>query len=82
MKTNIKVLFLINEKPSISISELCSLTSLSKSNIVFHLKQLEKEGLIQKIEGKKNRSFNIHPTKKGKDIYLKIKINQLLDCIT
>lgn len=78
MKTKDKVIILINENPGIEITHLCTLTLLSKSNISILLKKLENNGLIekQKIINKKN--LKIHPTKRGKDIYLKIKLKSLL----
>lgn len=79
MKLNInqKVLLTINETPGIDLKSLCDKLSISKGNISFRLKFLEKDNLIQKLEEKGRKNLKLHPTKKGKDEYIKLKLELL-----
>lgn len=78
MKTKDKILILINESPGIEPYKLCNLVHSNKSNISFHLKSLEEKELIERVEINNKKVLKIHPTKKGKDLYLKLKFELLL----
>lgn len=78
MKTRIQVLIFINENPGIKLKELCKRCFLSKSNLTFHLKILEEGKLVEKLMFLDSKEVRIHPTKKGKDVYLKIKLDLLV----
>lgn len=82
MKTKDKVLILINEFPGIELWQLCNLAHLNKSNIFFHVKTLEEKELIERIEIGNKKNLKIHPTKKGKDLYLKLKFESLIKANT
>lgn len=76
MKTKIKILKIINENPGITFQELLKILSFSKGNLSIHLKNLEYDNFI--IRKKINEiSFRLHPTKKGKDLYLQMILSQL-----
>lgn len=79
MKTKDSILKNINEIPGITLMELSRNIFGKKSNISIHIKKLEKEKLIIKymVEDKK-KNFRLHPTKKGKEIYLKAKLESIL----
>ena len=67
----------INESPGLTSSELVKEFIKSKGNISVHLKNLEKEELIKKYLTEDNQKmFIIHPTKKGKEAYLKLKLEK------
>lgn len=68
----------INENPGIDLKKLCKVTDLTKQNIIFHLNILEERGLIEKLKVLDIKGIKFHPTKKGKDVYLKIKLDLLV----
>lgn len=70
------LLKIINKNPGITFSELINITSFSKSTIFYHIKNLENDKLIIKYY---NKTYKLHPTKLGKEIYLQNKIKFLLD---
>ena len=77
-KMRYEILKKINENPGITSSELSKEFSQTKGNICIHLKKLETEEKITKYISENNkRIFRLHPTKKGKDIYLKMKLEIL-----
>lgn len=79
MKTKFKILNLINEFPGISFKELSYFLSLSKGAISLHLKVLEEDGLIKKYLTNENKNtFRLHPTVKGKNLYLENKLKNLI----
>lgn len=79
MKIKDKILGKINESPGLTSGEIAKEFIKSKGNISVHLKNLEKEELIKKylIEDHK-KMFKLHPTKKGKETYLKLKLERFL----
>ncbi|MGL4769259.1 MAG: MarR family transcriptional regulator [Mycoplasmoidaceae bacterium] len=78
MKRKIEILKKINETPGITLSKLCEYLALTKGNISLHLKKMEKENLIKKYKTKDDKKiFKHHPTKKGKDLYLNIKLENI-----
>lgn len=73
-----EILKKINENPGITSIELSKELSKTRGNICIHLKKLETDTIIKKYRFENNkRIFKLHPTKKGKDIYLKIKLEAL-----
>lgn len=78
MSTKFKLLKLINETPGISFKELIYILSLSKGTISLQLKVLEKDGLIKKYLINENKNtFRLHPTVKGKNLYLKKELERI-----
>lgn len=78
MKRKIEILKKINETPGITLSKLCEYLVLTKGNVSFHLRTMEKEDLIKKYKTKDNKKiFKLHPTKKGKDFYLNTKLENI-----
>lgn len=78
MKTKDKILKRINENPGLTSTELVKEFFQTKGNISIHLKKLEEEASIKKYPPKNNnRLFRLHPTKKGKELYLKMKLEAL-----
>ena len=78
MKIKDKILEKINESPGLTSGELAKKFIKSKGNISLHLKNLEKNELIKKYLIKDNKKmFKIHPTKKGKEKYLKLKSEKI-----
>ncbi|WP_407536486.1 winged helix-turn-helix transcriptional regulator [Cetobacterium somerae] len=78
MKTKDKILKRINENPGVTSIELSKEFFQTKGNISIHLKKLEKEASIKKYPLENNRKlFKLHPTKQGKEIYLKMKLEAL-----
>lgn len=78
MKIKDKILERINESPGLTSSELSKEFIKSKGNISVHLKNLEKEELIKKyLIGDNKKMFKLHPTKKGKEKYLKLKLENI-----
>lgn len=70
-----KIIKIINETPGITFQEICKKTSLTKGSISIYLNYLEKERLIFK---KYNLlTLKLHPTKQGKDLYLKLKLEEI-----
>lgn len=83
MKIKNKILEKINENPGLTSAELSKEIFKSKSNISIHLKNLEAEKLIKKYTIEYNKKiFKLHPTKKGKEKYLKIKLENLFKIYT
>lgn len=80
MKIKNKILEKINKNPGLTSTDLSKEFIKSKGNISVHLKNLEKEELIKKylIEDNK-KMFKLHPTKKGKEEYLKLKLENLVN---
>lgn len=79
MKIKDKILEKINENPGLTSAELSKRFIKSKGNISIHLKNLEQEELIKKyLPEDKKICFRLHPTKKGKEAYLKLKLEKLL----
>lgn len=79
MKIRDELLKKINESPGVSVSELSKILIVTKGNISIHLKNLEKINLIKKYRDVENqRVLKIHPTKKGKDLYMNIKTQEIL----
>ena len=78
MKIKYKILEKINENPGLTLPELSKIFLKSKGNISIHLKNLENEELIKKYQIKDNKkNFKLHPTKKGKEQYLKSKLEKI-----
>ncbi|MGL5725316.1 MarR family transcriptional regulator [Cetobacterium sp.] len=78
MKRKIEILKIINETPGITLSKLCEYLVLTKGNISLHLKEMEKENLIKKYKTKNDKKvFKLHPTRKGKDLYLNTKLKEI-----
>lgn len=78
MKIKDKILEKINENPGLTLTELSKGFIKSKGNISIHLKNLEQEELIKKyLPEDKKKFFRLHPTKKGKEVYLKLKLENL-----
>lgn len=78
MKTKDRILKQINEMPGLTLMQLSRNILKKKSNVSIHIKNLEKEKLIIKFISRYNqRDFRLHPTKKGKEMYLKIKLEIL-----
>ncbi|MGL4934517.1 MAG: MarR family winged helix-turn-helix transcriptional regulator [Cetobacterium sp.] len=78
MKMMIRILMIVNEQPGIYLNELCEEFKVGKSSISIYISLLCERGLIEKkynISDKKR--FRVHPTKKGKDIYLEEKISEM-----
>lgn len=74
MKIKNRLIMKINENPGINSIDLSNEFFLTKGCISLHLKKLESKDLIERYkiyDNKKN--LKIHPTKKGKDLYLKLK---------
>lgn len=79
MKTKDKILKLINEFPGLTLKELSVILLQTKGNISIHLKNLEKNGFIKKYtDDNAKKKFRLHPTKKGKESYLKMKLKVLI----
>ena len=79
MKTLNQILIKINEVPGITPTELALCLSSSKSTISIYLKSLEREKLIKKYKVFTNKNITkIHPTKKGKDLYFKHKLDLVI----
>lgn len=79
MKTRDKILSLINEYPGLTLTELSLMLLKTKGNISIHLTNLEKQELVIKCKTEENRkNFRLHPTKKGKEIYLKMKLEMIV----
>ena len=75
MKTRDKILEKINENPGVTLIGLSKAFFKSKGNISIHLKKLEKEKLIKKhLQEENKKIFRLHPTKQGKEVYLKLKL--------
>lgn len=75
MKIRDEILEKINENPGVTLTDLSKAFFKSKGNVSIHLKKLEKEKLIKKHLPEKNKKiFRLHPTKQGKDVYLKLKL--------
>lgn len=77
MKLKNKLLIKINENPGLTFAEICDSFQLTKGNISIHLRNLEKEKMIIKYFSLSNKKVKIHPTKKGKDIYLREKLKNI-----
>lgn len=77
MKIKNRLLIKINENPGMTFIEICKNFKLTKGNISIHLKNLEKEKMIIKYTSQDNKKIKIHPTKQGKDIYLKEKLKNI-----
>ena len=78
MKVKDKILEKINENPGLTSAELSKEIIKSKGNISVHLKNLEEEELIKKYQTEENKKiFKLHPTKKGKEKYLKLKLEKI-----
>lgn len=78
MKIKDKILEKINENPGLTLTDLSNEFIKSKGNISIHLKNLEEEDLIKKYLTDNNKKiFKLHPTKKGKEKYLKLKLEKI-----
>lgn len=78
MRIKDKILEKINENPGLTSGDLSKEFIKSKGNISIHLKNLEEEELIKKYPMEENKKmFKLHPTKKGKEKYLKLKLEKI-----
>lgn len=78
MKIKDRILEKINENPGLTSRDLSKEFIKSKGNISIHLKNLEEEELIKKYPmEEKKKIFKLHPTKKGKEKYLKLKLEKI-----
>lgn len=80
MKIKDRILEIINEIPGLTLTALSKELVKSKGNISVHLKNLEKEELIKKYFIENNKKiFKLHSTKKGKEKYIKLKLEKYLE---
>ena len=78
MKIKDRILRKINENPGLTLEDLSKEFIKSKGNISVHLKNLEEEELIKKYPMQENKKiFKLHPTKKGEEKYLKLKLEKM-----
>ena len=75
MKIICKLIMTINENPGMTSTELSQVLLLKKASTSIYLKKLKNNKLIERYNI--DRKLKIHPTKKGKDIYLVIKKEKL-----
>ena len=79
MKKNL-ILKYINKFPGITLAKLTEISNFSKPSIYNYIIKLQNDNLIKRYYDVKNKKiYRLHPTKKGKELYLQNKIKFLLE---